>query len=66
MGLSKTAAAASGFAVTTILTEREPAAGGSAYDVLRDRRLLHRVEIQGGVLAPDALALRILGQARCR
>ena len=33
------------------------AGAGTVVDPLRDPRLLHRVEVQGGVLAADALSL---------
>jgi tRNA(adenine34) deaminase len=37
--------------------DQKVGAAGSVVDPLRDPRLLHRVEVQGGVLARDALAL---------
>lgn len=42
-----------------VLGAWDPKAGacGSAWDVVRDRRALHRVEVVGGVLADDCSAL---------
>lgn len=37
--------------------EPKTGAAGSLWDVLRDRRLTHRVEVIGGVLADDCAAL---------
>ncbi len=37
--------------------EPKTGAAGSLWDVLRDRRLTHRVEVVGGVLADDCAAL---------
>ena len=37
--------------------EPKTGAAGSLWDVLRDRRLTHRVEVRGGVLADDCAAL---------
>ncbi|MHA6779723.1 nucleoside deaminase [Pseudonocardia saturnea] len=37
--------------------EPKTGAAGSLWDVLRDRRLTHRPEVVGGVLAPDCAAL---------
>lgn len=37
--------------------EPKTGAAGSLWDVVRDRRLTHRPEVVGGVLAPDCAAL---------
>ncbi len=37
--------------------DQKVGAAGTVVDPLRDPRLLHRVEVQGGVLAADALSL---------
>jgi tRNA(adenine34) deaminase len=37
--------------------DEKAGAVGSVYDVLRDRRLPHRVEVVGGVLADESAAL---------
>ena len=37
--------------------EPKTGAAGSLWDVVRDRRLTHRPEVRGGVLAPDCAAL---------
>ncbi len=37
--------------------EPKTGAAGSLWDVLRDRRLTHRVEVRGGVLADECAAL---------
>lgn len=37
--------------------EPKTGAAGSLWDVLRDRRLTHRPQVRGGVLAPDCAAL---------
>jgi tRNA(adenine34) deaminase len=37
--------------------DQKVGAAGSVVDLLRDPRLIHRVEVTGGVLAGDALAL---------
>ena len=37
--------------------EPKTGAAGSLWDVLRDRRLTHRVEVRGGVLEADCAAL---------
>jgi tRNA(adenine34) deaminase len=37
--------------------EPKTGAAGSLWDVLRDRRLPHRVEVRGGVLAGECAAL---------
>nr|WP_255498264.1 tRNA adenosine(34) deaminase TadA [Nakamurella sp. PAMC28650] len=39
--------------------EPKTGAAGSLWDVLRDRRLTHRVEVRGGVLAPECAALLV-------
>lgn len=44
---------------TLVFGAWEPKTGavGSLWDVVRDRRLTHRPEVRGGVLAPDCAAL---------
>jgi tRNA(adenine34) deaminase len=37
--------------------DQKVGAAGSVINTLQDPRLLHRVEVQGGVLADDSLAL---------
>lgn len=39
--------------------EPKTGAAGSLWDVLRDRRLTHRVEVRGGVLADECAALLV-------
>ncbi len=39
--------------------EPKTGAAGSLWDVLRDRRLTHRVEVRGGVLAGECAALLV-------
>ena len=39
--------------------EPKTGAAGSLWDVLRDRRLTHRVEVRGGVLAEECAALLV-------
>ncbi|MET3805730.1 tRNA(adenine34) deaminase [Nakamurella sp. UYEF19] len=46
--------------------EPKTGAAGSLWDVLRDRRLTHRVEVRGGVLADECAALLVDFFARHR
>ncbi len=39
--------------------EPKTGAAGSLWDVLRDRRLTHRVQVRGGVLADECAALLV-------
>jgi len=39
--------------------EPKTGAAGSLWDVLRDRRLNHRLQVRGGVLAPECAALLV-------
>jgi tRNA(adenine34) deaminase len=46
--------------------EPKTGAAGSLWDVLRDRRLTHRVQVRGGVLANECAALLVDFFARRR